>query len=1121
MKLRLYTANSGGSAVWTEDRLVSAGQGVTLTNGLFSVKLGDVTSLPANLFASGELYLEVELPTPATATSSSPSWTEGAMTPRNQMATSAYAYNSETLDGLDSDAFGKLGSANTWSGNNTFNGTLTVSGNANFDSSTLFVDAASNRVGIGTSSPGQMLHLASQGSSDAAILMQAGTATTVIQQEGDTAYEDAQGAAPWANIDGARYEDSFPATSYVDSSDADQTNDATNYLIVKGYGNSVPSNATIVGIEVWIGGVSGSDIIDVGLTSNGTSITGNTYSSQATEQTLGGPTDLWGGVWTPAMVNSPNFGAGVSFTVGGSGISTPVEIDAIHTIVYYTQPSSYTLGVDYSDNNSFKVSSGTSLGTSDLLSITSGGNATFTSTNSSTAAFLVQTNSSQRLFAVDTNNMRVQVGNAFADSTGVALVLDTKNTSGDPTGVDGAMYYNSNAAKFRCYQAGAWMDCSGASLSANNTWSGTNTFNGSTFGIGGAANASKFSVGNIFNVDTTNAGVVTILGNNSGEVSPWQNSSNQLPSGRSYATSVANNGYVYTIGGFNSSYQSTVYYAKLNADGTVGSWSTAANALPAARSDATSVVANGYVYVMGGFDGSYHSTVYYAKLNADGSVGTWRTSSNALPGLRNNATSVVANGYVYVMGGFDGSVRTDTVYYAKLNADGSIGAWSTAVNALPAVRGTASSVVANGYVYVIGGRDASVNQSTVYYAKLNADGSVGAWSTAVNALPATRSDTTSVVANGYVYVMGGTNGSAYSTVYYAKLNADGSVGAWSSGANSLPATRFGATSVVTNGYAYVIGGVNAGNNSTVYYSRLGGVVNVGGSLDLVGRAGEGLTDGGDSSAGSAGGSVTAGNIYGVGSLQIQKQASFADAVTVLGDFSVGNELFAISRGESTVRIGSSTPDSTGIILVLDNKNTIGDPTGVRGAMYYNSYYKRFRCYGETKWVDCRSSAASNTATQTIASTAAETNFTANYGLEADECVPGRMYKVTARGHYSIAANATAPTLNIRIKLGTTILASTGATSLGTAALTSQRWTLDADVVCMTSGATGTVEAQGAFTRHTSAIASVEWAMTPTAATTVNTTTAQNLQVSAQWGVAAATSTITLRTLTINALDNGN
>lgn len=124
MRLKLYSVDTGGTAVWSEDRLVSAGQGVALTNGLFSVQLGTVTPLPASLFASGPLYLEVELPSPATATTASPSWTEGPMSPRNQMATSAYAYNSETLDGLDSSAFGQLSANNTFTGSNVFTGAL-------------------------------------------------------------------------------------------------------------------------------------------------------------------------------------------------------------------------------------------------------------------------------------------------------------------------------------------------------------------------------------------------------------------------------------------------------------------------------------------------------------------------------------------------------------------------------------------------------------------------------------------------------------------------------------------------------------------------------------------------------------------------------------------------------------------------------------------------------------------------------------------------------------------------------------------------------------------------------------------------------------------------------------
>jgi hypothetical protein len=46
-----------------------------------------------------------------------------------------------------------------------------------------------------------------------------------------------------------------------------------------------------------------------------------------------------------------------------------------------------------------------------------------------------------------------------SDTTGTLLILDTKTNAGDPTGFNGAMYYNSNANKFRCYQAGAWVDC--------------------------------------------------------------------------------------------------------------------------------------------------------------------------------------------------------------------------------------------------------------------------------------------------------------------------------------------------------------------------------------------------------------------------------------------------------------------------------------------------------------------------------------------------------------------------------------------------------------------------------------------------------------------------------------
>lgn len=123
MRFKIYDAASSGTQQWSEDRLVSAGNGVTVTNGQFSVQLGSITALNASVFASNSRYFEVELPTPASATTSSPVWTEGPMTPRNQLATTAYAYNAETLDGIDGAAFAQMGQANAFTGNNTFSGT--------------------------------------------------------------------------------------------------------------------------------------------------------------------------------------------------------------------------------------------------------------------------------------------------------------------------------------------------------------------------------------------------------------------------------------------------------------------------------------------------------------------------------------------------------------------------------------------------------------------------------------------------------------------------------------------------------------------------------------------------------------------------------------------------------------------------------------------------------------------------------------------------------------------------------------------------------------------------------------------------------------------------------------
>ncbi|TAN41706.1 MAG: hypothetical protein EPN22_14610 [Nitrospirae bacterium] len=302
-------------------------------------------------------------------------------------------------------------------------------------------------------------------------------------------------------------------------------------------------------------------------------------------------------------------------------------------------------------------------------------------------------------------------------------------------------------------------------------------------------------------------------------------------------TSVVNNGYLYVIGGNNGLAQDTVYYAKTNDNGTIGAWSTTPNYINGTagtkRYNHTSVVNNGYLYVVGGIDdtGVVKNTVYYAPINSNGSFGTW-ASTTTLPAARRYHASVVNNGYLYVIGGADATNVQNTVYYAKLKSDGSIDptGWQTATaidNGTAQKRYAHTSVVNNGYLYVIGGVDnTSTIRNTVHYAKLKSDGSIDAtgWQTTTaidNGTAQARYNHTSVVNNGYLYIIGGNNGLAQDTVYYAKTNDNGTIGAWSTTQSiNVGGTkpRYAHTSIVNNGYLYVIGGnAGAGAQNTVYY----------------------------------------------------------------------------------------------------------------------------------------------------------------------------------------------------------------------------------------------------------------------------------------------------------------
>lgn len=156
IKFRLWTLNTGGTNQWQADRVRGAADNrVQVTNGLFNIQFGDTTlgdpALSPSLFntGTGTLYLEVELPTPATATCATNGcavFTEGAMTPRQPLASAAYAFNADTIDGLDSSSFGQLSAVQSWTDTNTFSksggAAIVLSGSAASGGSILQIGSA-------------------------------------------------------------------------------------------------------------------------------------------------------------------------------------------------------------------------------------------------------------------------------------------------------------------------------------------------------------------------------------------------------------------------------------------------------------------------------------------------------------------------------------------------------------------------------------------------------------------------------------------------------------------------------------------------------------------------------------------------------------------------------------------------------------------------------------------------------------------------------------------------------------------------------------------------------------------------------------------------------------------
>jgi hypothetical protein len=307
------------------------------------------------------------------------------------------------------------------------------------------------------------------------------------------------------------------------------------------------------------------------------------------------------------------------------------------------------------------------------------------------------------------------------------------------------------------------------------------------------------------------------------EIGPFENEGAYTVN-RGWHASCIYNGYLYVTGGSYSGNEiSSVEYAAVDDDGTLGSFSET-TALPTGRAYHRCIGYKNRLYIVAGFlEGASDptGTVLYADIQTDGTVGSFQQASGVMNTPRAGFGMGVYNDMLYVMGGTIGGHGTRSVEYAPIGTDGDVGSFTEIADALTYSRSFCAGAVFNGCLYAVGGRKSgSESHDTVEYALIQQDGNPGPFTTAAETLGTPREIFDVAVYNGWLYAVAGYDitpdpPTDTDTIEYAALNeVTGSPGVFQYTAESLPLALFHHSAQAYRHRLYVMGGY--GSQKTVY-----------------------------------------------------------------------------------------------------------------------------------------------------------------------------------------------------------------------------------------------------------------------------------------------------------------
>jgi hypothetical protein len=154
------------------------------------------------------------------------------------------------------------------------------------------------------------------------------------------------GVTAWSNTSNVTASDNTYATCTLNF------NADSRLIYGSNFGFAIPSGATINGIvfeiewkatagnvSVYLSKAYASKDVTSYFTAYGEATMSPTVPTSESYSSAGGSSNLWGTTWTPADINSANFGIGVSLVRALVAGSTTVSVDHIRSTVYYTDAS--------------------------------------------------------------------------------------------------------------------------------------------------------------------------------------------------------------------------------------------------------------------------------------------------------------------------------------------------------------------------------------------------------------------------------------------------------------------------------------------------------------------------------------------------------------------------------------------------------------------------------------------------------------------------------------------------------------------------------------------------------------------------------------------------------------